>query len=87
LGLYAGFVRGDPGLSRGLGVEAADRRRIGVRDGDPYAEATSIEDHDFVDRLGVRMRSHVRLSIELVFANHALAPIDLRFDMVLQHAA
>jgi hypothetical protein len=28
-----------------------------------------------------------RLSIELVFANHALSPIDHRFDMVLQDAA
>ena len=84
--MYAGFVRNDPGLGRGLAVETANRRRVGVRDRDLYAEPASIEQDNFVDGLGVRMRPHVRLSIELVFANHALLPIDLRFDMVLQDA-
>src|SRR5262252_3365377 len=51
------------------------------------AESANFKQNDFVDRLGVWMRSHVRLSIELVFANHALSPIDHRFDMVLQDAA
>ena len=87
LGLYAGFVRSDPGLSRGLGVKTADRRRVGIRDRDLYAEPASIEQDDFIGRLGVWVRSHARLSIELVFANHALSPIDHRFDMVLQDAA
>jgi hypothetical protein len=52
-----------------------------------YAEAAGIEQNDFVDRLGMWMRSHVRLSIELVLANHTLPPIDHCFDMVLQDAA
>jgi hypothetical protein len=50
-------------------------------------EPATIKRDDFVDRLGVRMRPRVRLSIELIFANHALSPIELRFDMVLQDAA
>ena len=83
----AGFVRSNPGLGRGLAGETADCRRVGARDRDLYAEPASVKRDNFVDRLGVRMRSHARLSIELVFANHALSPIDLRFDMVLQHAA
>ena len=87
MALYAGFVHSDPGLSRGLGVETADRRRVGIRDGNLYAEPAGIEQDDFVDRLGVWVRSHVRLSIELVFANYALSPIELRFDVVLQDAA
>ena len=80
-------MRSDPGLGRGLAVETADRRRVGARDRDLYAEPASIKRDNFVDRLGVRMRSHVRLSIELVFANYALSPIELRFDVVLQDAA
>jgi hypothetical protein len=87
LGLYAGFVQSDPGLSRSLGIKTADRRRVGIWDRNLYAEPASIEQDDFVGRFGVWMRSHVRLSIELVFANHALSPIDLCFHMVLQDAA
>ena len=86
LGPHAGFVRSDPGLGSGLGIETADRRRIGIRDRNLYAEATGIEQNDFVDRLGVWMRSHVRLSIELVLANHPLSPIEPRLHMVLQDA-
>jgi hypothetical protein len=87
LGLYAGFMQSDPGLSRGLAVETADRRRVGIWDRNLYAEPAGIEQDDFVGRFGVWMRSHVRLSIELVFAHHALSPIDLCFDMILQDAA
>jgi hypothetical protein len=83
LGLYAAFVRSYPGLGRSLGVEIADRRWVGARYRDLHAEPAGIQPDDFVDRLGVWMRSHVRLWIELVFANHALAAIDLRFDVVL----
>ena len=51
---------------------------LGSGSENPYAEPASIKWDDFIDRLGVRMRSHVRVSIELVFANHALSPIDHR---------
>jgi hypothetical protein len=86
LSLHATFVRSDPGRGRSFGVEPADHRRAGVGDRYPYAEPAGIERDNFVDRVGVWMRSHVRLSIELVFANHALATVDLGFDMVLQDA-
>jgi hypothetical protein len=80
-------VRGDPAHRRSLGFKPADRRRAGIRDQHPYAKpATGIERDDFIGRPRMRMRSHIRLSIELVFANHALATVDLGFDLVLQDA-
>lgn len=83
MSLHATFMRSDPGRGRSLAVEPANRCRAGVRDRYPYAKAAGIERDDFVDRLGMWMRSHVRLSIELIFANHALATVALGFDMVL----
>jgi hypothetical protein len=46
LALYVGFVQSDPGLSRGLGVETAGSRQVGIRDGNPYAEPAGIEQND-----------------------------------------
>jgi hypothetical protein len=87
LALYAVFVRSDPSLGRSLGVETADRRRIGVRDRNLYAEPTGVKRDDFVDSHSVGMRPHVGLPIELVFVNHPLATVDLRVDAVFQDAA
>ena len=87
LALYAVFVRSDPSLGRSLGIETADRRRIGVRDRNLYAEPTSVKWDDFVDSHSVGMRRHVGLPIELVFVNHPLATVDLPIDTVFKDAA
>ena len=73
MSLHATLVRSDPG--RSPGPEPADRRRAGVQDRHLYTEPTGIKQDDFVDRLRMWMRFHARLSIELVFANHALASV------------
>ena len=58
LGLHPVLVRGDPRLSCSLGVETADCGWVGVRDGNLYAEPTNVKRHNFIDCLGVWVRSH-----------------------------
>jgi hypothetical protein len=88
LSLHATLVRGDPGRCRSFRFKPADRRWAGIRDRHPYAKAADgIKRDDVIGRLRMWMRSHLHLSIELVFASHALATVDLGFDLVLQDAS
>lgn len=56
--LNAAFMGSDPGFGGSLRREAADRRRAGIRDRNLHAEPASIHRNNFVQCLGVGVRSH-----------------------------
>lgn len=62
LRLHPALVQGDPGFGRGLGVETADHRRVGVRYRHLDAKTACIKRQYLIERFGVGMGSHDRSS-------------------------